>query len=854
MFEGRFDHALLTTYSFNLRFFEEWVLRSLWACQVRNVVVFVDPNQLGRALGDPAPAGAGRSYHLVATRAARRAFHPKVILLSGPDGARLSVSSANLTADGQLRNLEVAVAFDSNLDGHLAPMHEAGELFRRLALDAPPHAAAAVQAALASLPPKDDARRSPFRVVHNLDRRLIDVFPGEGDAVATAPYVDARGKAAAELLNRGNLRVIVDGEEFAAPHTFFDGDWTVDAQSFESRLHGKAYWVQTDDRRWLMVGSPNLSASALLRDASQGNVEVAVVIEDDRATPLEPPPGGPWHGDDSIAVAAGKRFAREPGEEDEPAPTSFNAWEDEGLIRVDGLAEGTPVEWWTGERWSSFGSVHEDCLVVDQQEHRPARLRALLPDGRIAVALVAQPARLRGRLRARLDGRQAGAAARLPLDLETVRALEDVLSELYALSELVADARSVRAAVEGDGNATDSGADGLTEWMPRHPEEDPRVPPLYGRAWRADPDALLALVGRVLRLDGGLISHEDQVASEQIDVEELEDVTGDEPDAPLPAPEPPVPTTREALEKYRRAFARLLERGSEFVAEDDDSTLVSIAFQYLLRLVEDLGKRMVDVDGQVMPLGDRSVLRVFTLELLERYLSRGETDPTCLPTARGHLAACLRERERYTRLERERLDRLAYRWAADLLEPSNGPTPTEDDVGMGVPEASDWLAPFAERTRWKDIEQHARADLTEPRLEEHPFPVLVGCAAFGGRLSSPAWQLIAFAAPAGRSTPEPFGVVVQNTDEQSPALAHVLVCAPTLDVLQEAMLRRKDRRWVVYAYECRDQPTLEMAGRTGSADLERAARTVEHSALEDAAAPLSDLGGLVEGDRATTAK
>jgi hypothetical protein len=48
--EGRFDHALLTTYSFSLRFFEEWVLKALWAAEVRNVVVFVDPHELGHAL------------------------------------------------------------------------------------------------------------------------------------------------------------------------------------------------------------------------------------------------------------------------------------------------------------------------------------------------------------------------------------------------------------------------------------------------------------------------------------------------------------------------------------------------------------------------------------------------------------------------------------------------------------------------------------------------------------------------------------------------------------------------------------------------------------------------------------
>jgi hypothetical protein len=858
MLEGRFDHALLTTYSFSLRFFEEWVLRSLWACEIRNVVVFVDPRQLGCALEDPAPSAAGRSYHLVATHAAHRAFHPKVMLLTGSEGSRLCVSSANLTGDGQLRNLEAAIAFDSHLDGHVGPMHDAGDMFRALALDAPSHAAAAVQAALASLPVLDDSALASFRLIHNLNRPLIDAFPLEGDVVVTAPYVDAAGNAATRLLARGSLRIIVDGEEFAAPESFFDGGWTVDAQSFEARLHGKAYWVQSGERRWLMIGSPNLSGSALLRRASHGNVEAAIVVEDNRNVVLYPPPGQPWSSEESVVAAAAERFAEQPGEEQDSglssSPTSFNAWEDERLIRVDALPEGTLLEWWTGHRWSSLGLVSDGCVAVGDLEQRPTRLRAVLPSGGFAVAIVAQPTRLRSRLRARLDGSQAGAAAHLPLDLDTVRALEGVLSELYALSEIVAEARKGGSQVIRDRSAETTAPSGLTEWMPRHPDEDPRVPTLYRSAWRGDPDALLALVSRVLRLDRHLVSHEDQVASEELEVDELDWVKGDEPTAPAPEPEPepPIPTTREALEKYRRAFARLLKRGISFVAQDDDATLASFAFQYLLRLTEDLGKHSVEVDGRLMPLSEPAVLRDFTHELLDRYLSRGEPDPACLPTARAHLAACLRDRERFTRLQREQLDRLAFRWAADLLEPQDGPTPSETDVGMGLLEAGTWLSPFAQRTRWKDIEQHASEVLADVRLEHSPFPTLYGTASFERRLSSPAWRLIAFAAPAGQATPDPFAVVVCNTDDESPAMFHAVACGPELGVLQEAMLRRNDRRWVVYSYRCRDRTTIEMAGRTGPVDLERAAPTEDFANLEEAPPPLHEVAEFVERRAAAT--
>ena len=139
LLEGGYEHALLTTYSFNLRFFEEAVLRALWAAEVRNVVVFVDRDAARRRAWRP--RSVGRGPRLPPRRRARRrdAFHPKLILLTGRDGARLCVSSANLTADGLMRNAESADRLRLAPRGHTAPILQAGELFRRLSEPGPAH-------------------------------------------------------------------------------------------------------------------------------------------------------------------------------------------------------------------------------------------------------------------------------------------------------------------------------------------------------------------------------------------------------------------------------------------------------------------------------------------------------------------------------------------------------------------------------------------------------------------------------------------------------------------------------------------------------------------------------------------
>jgi phosphatidylserine/phosphatidylglycerophosphate/cardiolipin synthase-like enzyme len=258
---------------------------------VRNVVVFVDSQELGQALADRAPSLAGRTYHLIAATQARAAFHPKLLLASGPDGARLCVSSANLTADGQLRNAESAIVFDAALAGHRRPMLDAADLFRRLSEEAPAYTAEAIQAALAAMP-EDDGEESAYRLVHNLDGPLIDAFPPAGATRAVTPYVDADGEAARALDERGPLTVIVDGEQIVASADFFGAPWDVDARKFEARLHGKAYEVSTPEGRWVLVGSPNLSAPALLRPAASGNLEVAVAVRGEDSVEL--PANSPW--------------------------------------------------------------------------------------------------------------------------------------------------------------------------------------------------------------------------------------------------------------------------------------------------------------------------------------------------------------------------------------------------------------------------------------------------------------------------------------------------------------------------------------------------------------------------------
>lgn len=843
---GRFEHALLTTYSFNLRFFEEWVLRALWAAEVRNVVVFVDQHELAHALSDRAPSAAGRAYHVVAATAAKAAFHPKMLLVAGADGARACVSSANLTPDGQLRNAESLIAFDAQLSGHLRPILDAGDVFRRLSADAPPHTAAAVQSALAALP-DDDGDTSGYRLLHNFDAPLMDAFPSSGTVRAVAPYVDADGAAAARLHARGTLSVVVDAKHVAASEAFFAGPWTVEPREFEARLHGKAYEVDTPEGRWVLVGSPNLSAPALLRPARSGNLEVAVAVtvSDPLELPVSEPVSDAWDVAKQAAARLAATLSRVEGQK--VAGWAFDAWEDGRRIVVSGIPDGTQIERWKDESWHSLGTVVAGAVLIADPEVRPTRIRAVLADGRFAFAVVAIPARLRARMKASTSGRQTEAAERLPLDVETVRVLEDALSQLYTLSELAGEHPSgPRPPVPGAGPPASNQQPGLLEWMPRDADEEPRVPALYAKHWKGEPDALLALVSRVLRLDLRQSSDgEDDVGREHIELEDLENVTSTDQLEVEPSEEETTRATADPkeLERYRRAFGRLFTRGSEFVASTADGTLAAWAFAYLLRLVEDLGTHNVDLRGIKEPLMPPGPLRGTTLELLLAYLNRGDRDPLCLATARVHLAAAVRHRNRYSMRDAERLDALCFSWAKDLVDlPTDLPEPARDVLDLDVAGAIAWLEDYAERSNWTAIEEEAVGQLDPGWLERHPWPTIIGSTSFRDRLSSPAWALLAFAAPAGFDSNAPFGVIVHNAAD-APVATHAVVCDPRKQLVVEAWERASDHVWHERRYGSASQGTVK--NLHNSMGLTNSEKVLTHADLGNLQEPLRSLAPLL---------
>ena len=106
-----YDVALLTTFNFEIDFFEKAVLNRLIKNDVRKVSVYIDSRELAKAVSRAVSGNIGVRY-VVNPVEMQGAFHPKIILLLGEKKARLIIGSGNLKTSGYYINNEVYGCLD----------------------------------------------------------------------------------------------------------------------------------------------------------------------------------------------------------------------------------------------------------------------------------------------------------------------------------------------------------------------------------------------------------------------------------------------------------------------------------------------------------------------------------------------------------------------------------------------------------------------------------------------------------------------------------------------------------------------------------------------------------------------
>ena len=290
-------HALVLTHNIHFLFVQSVLARKLRQAGNPRLTIFADALCAAQAFAEQRALldGLGVRYRVVPVDlGVARRFHPKALLLAGPDRAALAIGSGNLTHGGMAANHEAWTFAVSEGDGaaliaafreYLAglvptlPLAEALGDELDLVFDRDQDWVANLPAAagLASSPGDLQLLDQIARFVTSEIRAISVLAPYHDEkAVALTTIADrfaapvtcwvqtgreGLSRGAAELLPQNVSLRSIDCEEGRRP----------------SFIHAKVLAFHRDDDVVLAIGSANCSQAALLAGRSSGNAELMVV-------------------------------------------------------------------------------------------------------------------------------------------------------------------------------------------------------------------------------------------------------------------------------------------------------------------------------------------------------------------------------------------------------------------------------------------------------------------------------------------------------------------------------------------------------------------------------------------------
>src|SRR5882724_1101829 len=303
--------AIILTHNIDFAFIQALVLPALRKCGSPAVTVFADAtcSKQSFELQHRILSGLGSRYRVVAVPMLTGfRFHPKAVLLSGPEQATLLIGSGNLTFGGWRENAEVWTRYDTGADGTSTLAAFRDYLQQVLALCADPKDSIIREVAeafdgdsrtwaLHMEPPSGllvRAGRGPSLLEQMRatlgDRRADHVY-------VCVPYFDEGAQAlnaAATLLSGGSCpaTVLVQSGRTTLMQTAANGlgaNISLRDTKFEHRerigskgqervrqafIHGKWYAVECGSEAFIFAGSADCSQAALTIPGRAGNAEL----------------------------------------------------------------------------------------------------------------------------------------------------------------------------------------------------------------------------------------------------------------------------------------------------------------------------------------------------------------------------------------------------------------------------------------------------------------------------------------------------------------------------------------------------------------------------------------------------
>lgn len=288
---GKYKVALLTTFNFDLQYFDNIIFSKLFVNGIKYVSVFVDSKQLQESLSKH-NTNLGVRYSAIQFKM-DKSFHPKVVLLLGENNAKLIVGSLNLTEKGYYSNQEIYNSFEYDKDNtdNLSLIIDAYNFFKKL-YDL------SDEKDLEIFKQTEDMQylfrnveHSKTKFIDNLDKSIFELAISYIDepikkVEIAVPYYDNEASALMEIEKKyPNIKLYVQNDKSTFPKKLYDA-YKEKIFKFKKILcnesgnfyHGKVYRFITDKSSYILYGSANCTNAAFLESyADGGNVECDIL-------------------------------------------------------------------------------------------------------------------------------------------------------------------------------------------------------------------------------------------------------------------------------------------------------------------------------------------------------------------------------------------------------------------------------------------------------------------------------------------------------------------------------------------------------------------------------------------------
>lgn len=290
--------ALLTTFNFEISYFERAILNSLYDKNIRNIELFVDADELEKAISESIYNNLNKKYIANPIRI-NSAFHPKVVLLLGEEKTKLIVASANINTSGYTLNNEIYNVFEYNKDNtdNINLINDAISFFERLN-DMSYYQDTKLFKMIDDLLYR--YKRSDnydIKLIQNLDTSVLDqikeIITDKVISIDIAvPYFDNKllgYRDLSQVFNCNNINIYLQNGLSTFPVDFNNEKSVVNDGNIYTYLklksngkknfyHGKVFRINTINSSYILYGSSNCTLSALSKTYHNGgNVECNIL-------------------------------------------------------------------------------------------------------------------------------------------------------------------------------------------------------------------------------------------------------------------------------------------------------------------------------------------------------------------------------------------------------------------------------------------------------------------------------------------------------------------------------------------------------------------------------------------------